>query len=261
MTARLRRALAALKTPRWEPWIDAFAGLLYPNWCQICRQEPATARDGYVGAQCQTQVRWIRGTCCSRCGLPLTGPDVAPFECVNCRDADLKFHEARAAALATGPVREAIHRYKYQRALWFEPFLAGLLIAAARADLAGGRWDALAPAPLHPLRQRERGFNQAERLARRLGAECRVPVWMDRVVRERATGTQTRLTRNARHANMARAFAVQGGTMTGARVVIIDDVFTTGATASGVARALRRAGAARVAVWTVARAPLNPAPL
>ena len=86
------------------------------------------------------------------------------------------FQSARSAVVARDPVLEVIHRYKYQRALWFEPFLAGLLIRAAGPALAGQNADMIVPVPLHPTKQREREFNQAERLASRLGAATQMPV-------------------------------------------------------------------------------------
>lgn len=156
--------------------------------------------------------------------------------------------------VAAGLVLEVIHRYKYTRALWFEPFLAGLLVEAARPVLAAGRWDAIVPVPLFPLKQREREFNQAERLARCLSRATGIPLQTQWVRRVRPTRTQTLLDRAARAANLHRAFApCPGIRCDGARVVLVDDVLTTGATTSSCAQALRAAGAAEVCVWTVAR--------
>lgn len=149
---------------------------------------------------------------------------------------------------------DAVHRYKYGRELWLEPFLAGLLIEAARPELAGGGWDLVVPVPLHPLKARHREFNQAARLAVCLGASLRLPVARRWARRIRETGTQTRLSREERARNMRAAFAIRPGvSLKGRRVVLVDDVLTTGATASACATALREAGAAAVGVWTVAR--------
>lgn len=209
--------------------------------CGVCRSGP----DG---------VRPIRPPWCERCGLPFPGALTTPFECSNCRELDLAFTSARAAVVASGVVLEVIHRYKYQQALWFEPFLAGLLVEAARPELARGHWTAIVPVPLHPLKERDREFNQAARLARHLSRATGIPVRDRWVRRVRPTQTQTRLSRAERAANMRHAFApVPGGRCDGARVVLVDDVLTTGATASSCARALRAAGAAEVCVWTVAR--------
>jgi ComF family protein len=149
---------------------------------------------------------------------------------------------------------DIIHRYKYNRAFWFEPFLADLLARQAKPALAGEKWDLIAPVPLHPLKMRQREFNQAERLARRLGRALDLPVNTRVVRRVQFTETQTRLSRPQRAANVSEAFAPRAGKeLHGERVILVDDVMTTGATTSACARALRKAGAGDVCVWTIAR--------
>jgi len=121
-------------------------------------------------------------------------------------------------------------------------------------ELAREPWDWLVPVPLHPAKEREREFNQAARLATRLGAASGIPTHLRLLRRVKATRTQTLLTRSERAGNMHDAFVPRAGVkLHGERIVLVDDVFTTGATASACARALRRAGAGEVGVWTVAR--------
>jgi len=166
----------------------------------------------------------------------------------------LYFRQARAAVVAQGPVREAIHRYKYQRAAWFEGFLAGLLIRVAGPELKTGEWDVIMPVPLHPLKRREREFNQAERLALRLSRATGIPVRSGLLSRRRQTETQTRLSRDERQRNMRGAFALREGMeLQGERVVLVDDVLTTGATTNACAEVLTGCGAGTFCVWTVAR--------
>lgn len=156
--------------------------------------------------------------------------------------------------VARDKVLEAIHRYKYQRALWFEPFLADLLISRAQPELAGGKWDAIVPIPLHATKEREREFNQAERLADRLSTATRIPVDNQSLRRVLPTRTQTLLSRPERVANVRNAFAMRDGArFNGERIVLVDDVFTTGATASACGKVLLAAGADEVCVWTLAR--------
>jgi ComF family protein len=156
--------------------------------------------------------------------------------------------------VAKSTVRDAIHRYKYSQAPWFEPFLAGLLVQAAAPALRGEDWDLIVPVPLHALKLRERGFNQAARLARHLGAATDIPVAENILRRVAPTRTQTALSRTERAKNMHGAFAVEKDIrLSDRKIVLVDDVFTTGATTSACARALQKAGAADVCVWTVAR--------
>jgi ComF family protein len=237
-----------------ETWSEAALGFVYPQVCQLCGAERATAPEGYVCARCWQNIHFIRPPCCERCGLPYPGEITSPFECANCREMELHFRFARAAVAAEGVVLEVIHRFKYERALWFEPFLADLLLRAAGAELQPDAWDVIVPVPLHPAKQREREFNQAERLARHLGRATRLPVNGRLLRRVELTRTQTQLTRPQRAANVRSAFILRNGAATqGLRVVLLDDVLTTGATTSACARILRQAGAADVCVWTVAR--------
>jgi competence protein ComFC len=226
----------------------------YPETCQLCRAERATAGEGYVCRHCCAQVHFIEPPFCERCGLPYPGAITAPFECSNCREMELQFTSARSAVIAHNAVREVIHRYKYQRALWFEPFLTRLFLEPASPALCGQGWDLILPVPLYPVKQREREFNQAERLAAALSAATGIALNSGLLRRTRPTATQTLLTRQQRSANMRGAFSVRPRVrLHGERVVLVDDVFTTGATTSACAQALRAAGAGDVCVWTVAR--------
>ena len=235
-------------------WLNAGLGWLYPEVCQLCGGARATPAEGYVCSGCRAQARFITPPFCQRCGRPYEGDITTPFECANCRGLEWHFQLARSAVVARDPVLEVIHRYKYQRALWFEPFLADLLTEAAVPWLAGQNATMIVPVPLHPTKEREREFNQAERLARRLGAATGLPVKKRLLRRILPTRTQTQLTREERLVNVRNAFAMrQSRRLNGERIVLVDDVFTTGATTSACAAVLAAAGAGEVCVWTVAR--------
>lgn len=204
--------------------------------------------------RCRRGTHFIHAPFCERCGLPFEGEITTRFECANCRELDLHFEAARSAVLARGVVLEVIHRYKYQRALWFEPFLASLIVQQATPALDPTGWDAIVPVPLHATKQREREFNQAQSLAAHLARATGIPLRPRLLGRVRATATQTQLSREQRARNVRHAFALRRDTDAGGlRCVVVDDVFTTGATTSGCAAALKEAGARKVCVWTVAR--------
>jgi competence protein ComFC len=239
----------------FKHWLDAGLGFVYPEVCQICGDERATVNEGFVCVPCWQKVRFIKPPFCERCGLPYEGDISAPFQCGNCRDMEFYFRSARSAVLTGGFVLDVIHRYKYQQALWFEPFLADLLIRQAGPALAREDWDVIVPVPLHAAKRRERGFNQAERLAARLSCATHIPLDTTLLRRAHPTETQTRLSREQRAVNVRHAFAPRSARKleNRTRAVLVDDVLTTGATTSACARVLRDMGAGEVCVWTVAR--------
>jgi ComF family protein len=138
--------------------------------------------------------------------------------------------------------------------MYFEPHLAGWLIGAGRRWIDWQHIDAIVPVPLFPRRERQREFNQAEHLARTLSRAVGAPVLSGHLRRVKETGTQTKLDAAARRANMRGAFAVrQGNVFAGRRIVLVDDVFTTGATLDSCARMLHQEGVVDVIALTVAR--------
>ncbi len=237
---------------------EAALTFFYPDLCQYCRQARATRAEGYVCANCWRNVRFIVPPKCERCGLPFEGAITDKFECANCREMELHFSSARSAVAAKGMVLEIIHRWKYSRALWFEPFLADLLRREAVPALREERWDLIVPVPLHRHKESEREFNQAEHLARHLSFATSLPA-AALLRRVASTRTQTLLSRAQRCANTRRAFAPgpSAEAARGRRIVLVDDVLTTGATTSACAEVLRACGAAEVCVWTVARGLLH----
>jgi competence protein ComFC len=176
---------------------------------------------------------------CARCGLPFQGELTTKFECTNCREMELHFSSARSAVVAKTVVLEAIRCFKYLRHLWFGNFLADLLIREAGSELRRQRWDFIVRVPLHSLKQREREFNQAKILGRHSSTAAQIPLNAKLHRRVSPTVTQTRLTKQQRAENMRGAFAVPDGVkLSGEKIVLLDDVFTTGATTSACARAL-----------------------
>ena len=239
----------------WQPWVDAAAGLLYPSACVCC--ETALSGGEYLCVPCGEEARRIEAPFCRRCSLPFEGefPEGA-FTCSNCRDQKFAFDCAVSARRHTGVVRDLVQRFKYRGEHFLRRPLSAWLAEAWETDARlqdGPPVAALVPVPLHPQRRRERGFNQAESLCRLLGRHAGLPVW-NALRRVRFTETQTHLARHERLENLRGAFATaRRRPVSGAHLLLVDDVFTTGATVDECARVLRRAGAASVRVLTVAR--------
>jgi ComF family protein len=199
--------------------------------------------------------RPIERPLCQRCGEPFPAlPDkAAQLVCSNCLGRRWHFRWARAGFRAEGEVLDAIVGFKYREEYYQQRRLVEWLTETFDRFAAGETWDALVPVPLYHRRRRERGFNQAAELARGLGKRRRMQV-CDCLYRCRETPSQTGLDRVARWENMTGAFRLKGGfDLNGQNLLLVDDVFTTGATTNACAQALSQAGADRLAVLTVAR--------
>lgn len=218
---------------------------LLPPECLLCRWPvPSSDGDALVCAVCRSRWRPVPAPWCSRCGQPL-----APGEpCRLCADWPSAMGRVRSAVLLEDGARDAVHQLKYHG--WWR--IAEALAVPMRILEPLTEGVCLIPIPLSARRARERGYNQAERLAAALGARTGLPVRPELLVRTRHTSTQTALPPDARRANVAGAFSAAGATAI--RAVLVDDVVTTGATLLAAADALAAAGAASVDAVTFARA-------
>ena len=173
--------------------------------------------------------------------------------CEKCVKHRWYFQWARATHRTKGQVLEAVVGFKYADQYYQYGRLVDWLTEAYDRHARAEAWDALVPVPLYHRRHRERGFNQANELARGLAKKRKLRV-LDCLYRSRETVTQTKLAQNARWENMADAFQLKRGfDVAGLNLLVIDDVFTTGATTNACAQVLAKAGAESLAVLTVAR--------
>ncbi len=235
-------------------WAASLLDLVYPRACSGC--------GGRVGPDfhhvcwdCLSEVLFVRPPYCVLCGDPVEGRVDHQYTCFNCSSATPYFDRARSAARYRGVVQDLLREFKYRDALWLKPDLARLLESCTAAHYdAEADVEAVTFVPLYPARQRERGYNQAEILAHALARRLRKPLLSRCLMRVRPTRTQTHLTARERATNVRGAFrARRSRRLEDQRVLLVDDVMTTGATVNECARALKGAGAAQVYVVTVAR--------
>lgn len=233
--------------------INCLLDLIYPRQCVGCGVGvPQTFR--YICWDCWSQTTQVEAPFCSLCGDPVAGSIDHDFICYACSAERPSFDRARSATRYDGVVGESLRQLKYGNALWLAPDLAKLLQMCIAAEYPGIIFDVIVPVPLFHVRRRERGFNQSEQLAKALGrlleCACRPGV----LRRVRPTATQTNLTAKARLSNVQDAFKYRRKNwLTGRRVLLVDDVMTTGATVNACAKALKKGGAESVHVVTVAR--------
>jgi ComF family protein len=227
--------------------------LVFPRACNSCHGTVGEEGD-YFCWDCLSELLLIRPPLCSLCGNPVEGRVDRDFVCFVCADRITWFNRARSAARFDGGVRSLIHDFKYHQAVWLRRDLARLLQVCLQADPELGEVDAICYVPLHHVKQRQRGFNQAALLAASLASATGRRCFPKLLARVRPTQTQTNLTAPQRAANVQDAFRVRWpGWVRGRRLLLVDDVMTTGATVNECARALKGAGAAAVYVVTVAR--------
>jgi competence protein ComFC len=243
--------------PQPLPW-------LYPPACPACdllvAASGATAEPYSLCPPCADQAMPVRPPFCQTCGEPYPGADES-LSCPHCQEQALHFEFAIAPFLSSGPIRSAIHRFKYQRhlslripiALW----ICSLFDSDPRLASAQGPWH-LVPVPLHRSRLHRRGFNQSLELCHVIARQRGLPI-LQPLKRARPTSQQAKLDRSSRFANALDAFTLHPRflrlpeALDQANIFLVDDIFTTGATTNACAHVLRQAGASRVIVLTAGR--------
>lgn len=231
-------------------WIESALFALYPPTCVLCGGQGAAGRDLCRGCAADLP---RNSNPCRRCAEPLPAGAPAGTLCGRCLRSPPAFDLCRAPYLYAPPADWLIGHLKFRAHLAHGRVL-GSLLGDHLADLGGPRPELIVPMPLHRARLRERGFNQAVELARPVGRRLGVPLALDLIERVRPGRPQSALQRSRRHANVRGAFALRRP-LDAWHIAVVDDVMTTGASASELAGTLRRAGAERVEVWVVARTP------
>jgi ComF family protein len=236
---------------------DLFRGLfhlVYPNLCLVCARSLAAA-DGPFCAACREAIFLDPAHCCPRCAATVGPFAVEDGRCSHCRVEPFPFEQVLRLGPYDGLLREVVLRLKSASGEGLAEVVGEGWAERDRERFLDLKADAVAPVPLHWLRRWRRGYNQSAALARGLCAGLGLPLrprWLRRI---RHTPSQAQLSAAARRDNVRGAFrAGRGVRLDGLCVLLVDDVLTTGATASEAARALRAAGARRVVTAALSRA-------
>lgn len=231
-----------------DRWLAAALDLVFPPHCAACGQ-----RGAWLCDVCRSAIVRFVPPSCPHCGQPRRSATLCPA----CRRQSSSLEGIRSLGPFVRPLQQAIHALKY----------GGLrVLAPLLSDLLAEHWqreplpvDVIVPVPLHRARERRRGYNQARLLARELSKRIGVPVCAEALLRRRDTPPQVGLSRAARYENVRRAFTVGREHLAGKRVLLLDDVLTTGATLEACAEPLLADGVRSVWALTLARAVLSEA--
>lgn len=205
---------------------------------------------------CVGRMRPIHPPLCKRCGAPAPEEDDgkhAPSSCPKCSAVGGSLERTRSAVIYETPFRELIHLFKFRSSLKVRPLLVARFLEGAERHLASERFDGIVPVPLYWTRRFQREFNQAEVLAEPLSRQIGTPLLGQALRRVRQTLPQSRLSGRWRKENLEGAFAPGRQKVEGKRLLLVDDVMTTGATLAACADVLVSQGAVSVVGYTLAR--------
>lgn len=239
---------------------SGLVGLFLPADCKICGQALEPLNFSYICENCWDKVKWLKMPHCSRCGKPFPASfafqEVPSLLCVECRQDSSSFKRIFVPTLYEGVMKEAIHLLKYRRKKGIMKRLEKILkIYFFQTDLPFSKFDLVVPIPLHRKKLKERGFNQAELLARVIATHFGLKLVKNSLKRVKATKSQASLSKKQRIGNIKGAFQFRNEDKFRAKkILLIDDVYTTGTTVREAARVLRKAKAREVYIFTLARA-------
>jgi len=222
---------------------------MFPRSCCACGGAVQAETESGLCWDCRAATLAISPPWCERCGMVIAGRVDHRFTCARCQEQEPAFDQAQSLFRYEGGVRDAIHALKYRRDFSVIPDLARLLGAGLAVYIPVTAETVFTPVPLHTRKHRRRGFNQSVEILRRLPGG--VPIW-EGLERVKDTETQTHLSAAGRRENVKGAFRAEKGSVP-RHVVLFDDVMTTGSTVDACAKALRRGGAEKINVVTLAR--------
>jgi len=231
----------------------ALLDFVFPPHCHVCRSFIPGSGRLHICDSCREQIRPIAQPHCTICAIPFLGAG-ANHPCGDCISTPPSFDIARSALIYDGPARELIHGFKYDYKTHLRRPLAFLTAETLSGFVSEQKPDILLPVPLHVRRLRSRGFNQAVLIGELLASEWRIPMERRVLQRIRWTEPQINLAASQRKDNVKGAFAVtDAGAVKDRSVLLLDDVYTTGSTVEECSRILKKNGAEKVVVVTVAR--------
>jgi ComF family protein len=250
---------------RLKTTLDALAAVIFPAPCRICDATLLEAGMIPICSKClhslDPPAAWFQGPRCEQCGRPFVSVmagEAARPQCLLCRRGMYAFERARSFSAYSDAMHKAVMLLKYEGLIRLGYWMGEKMMETLERERGEFTPDIVVPVPLHPVRRRERGYNQAEWLARPLARKLGVPLRRDVLIRKLPRPDKLLLSRSERWRLARSSFASrEGARVDKLRVLLIDDVFTTGATLDACSRALLKCGATSVFGLTAARAVPN----
>ncbi len=240
--------------------LSTILDLIYPEEgvCFVCDTYDDSVNDEHICSQCLEKLSFISDNKCSICGKPLEANSLIK-KCYNCKKHPYYFTKAISAVEYQGIIKEAIYKYKYGNRPYMYKALGPILVQAIRAsDIDTNDIDIIVPVPLHRMKIIKRGFNQSELLAKYISDVLDIPLSVNNLIRHKRTLRQNNLDRLDRRSNIKNAFVIKKKEeFAGRRVILVDDIFTTGATTDECSKVLVQEGAKDIIVVTLATGSSN----
>lgn len=236
---------------------QGFARLLYPSHfvCMVCDSELNEDSACCLCPKCKETLPYLNGQICEKCGSPevMEGEAV----CDRCKGKTMPFEQARAVFAYQAEIKALVHKFKYSGKTYLAKPLAECMADCLKLHCPNLTFDCIVPVPMFPAKKKKRGFNQAELLAKELSEIVKLPLELNGLARTIDNLPQTTLNFDERQKNLEQSFHCDKGFFKKKTVLLVDDVFTTGATARTVSEILKTQGKAEnVFVLTVAHTPL-----
>lgn len=224
-------------------FLEELSELLYPRRCPIC-QEILTKRAEKICSVCRKKVVPLGEPICKICGKPVW--NARQESCPDCAGNKHFFTKGRAAFLYEKEIRQSVYRFKFQNKREYGDFYSSELVRLYGREILTWKPDVIIPVPMYKKKQRQRGYNQAETLAKEIGKKLSLPVDAKYLKRVRPTIPQKELGKKEREINLKNAFKTSENAVKLEKVLLIDDIYTTGVTMDEAAKALLRSGVKEV---------------
>ncbi len=214
-------------------------GILFPRRCPVCH-EIVEEREELACGICRLKLPYVRGAVCQRCGKPLAFDEQE--YCLDCGRRTHFYQQGRAPFVYDEVLRRSISCFKYRGRREYAAFYAEEILKRYARTILLWQAEALVPIPLHSSRRRKRGFNQAELLAKELSRRSGIPMERRLLIRKKRTKAQKDLNDRERISNLKNAFSVREGKIPYKKIILVDDIYTTGSTVEEAARILKENG-------------------